>query len=46
MARSDSTPESELLRADARRLLKSANTGDTAAWESAVDDLCHLASRC
>ncbi|MCA1644297.1 MAG: J domain-containing protein [Chloroflexi bacterium] len=46
MARSDSTPESELLRADARRLLRSANSGDTAGWNSTVADLCHLASRC
>jgi hypothetical protein len=46
MARSDSTAESELLRAAARRLVRSANANDTAAWESTVDDLCHLAGRC
>jgi len=46
MARSDSTPESELLKADARRLVRSANSGDTATWDSTVADLCHLASRC
>jgi len=46
MARADSSPESELLRADARRLLRAANAGDNAGWDAAVDDLCHLASRC
>jgi hypothetical protein len=46
MARADSTPESELLRADARRLLRSASAGDAQAWESTVEDVCHLASRC
>jgi hypothetical protein len=46
MARSDSTPESELLRAHARRLVRSANSGDTAAWDATVADVCHLASRC
>lgn len=46
MARADSTPESELLRADARRLLRSASSGDTADWDLTVDDLCHLAGRC
>ncbi len=46
MARSDSTPESELLRADARRLLRSANADDTVGWDSTVADLCHLAGRC
>src|SRR5579859_1504883 len=46
MARSDSTPDSELLRADARRLLRSANADDPAGWDATVADLCHLASRC
>jgi hypothetical protein len=46
MARAGSTPDSERLRADAARLLRSAKSGDTAAWESTVADLCHLASRC
>jgi hypothetical protein len=46
MARADSTPESELLRADARRLLRSAATGDTEGWDAAVADVCHLAGRC
>jgi DnaJ-like protein len=46
MARSDSTPESELLRADARRLLRAANADDPAGWDATVADLCHLAGRC
>jgi hypothetical protein len=46
MARADSTAESELLRADARRLLRAANADDPAGWDSTVADLCHLASRC
>jgi curved DNA-binding protein CbpA len=46
MARADSTPESELLRADARRLLRAAAAGDTYAWEAAVADLCRLAGHC
>jgi DnaJ domain len=46
MARTDSTPESELLRADARHLVRSAAIGDTAGWDAAVADVCHLASRC
>ena len=46
MARADSSPESELLRADARRLLRAANADDPVGWDSTVADLCHLASRC
>ena len=46
MARADSSPESELLRADARRLLRAANADDPAGWDATVADLCHLASRC
>jgi hypothetical protein len=46
MARSDSSPESESLRADARRLLRAANASDNVGWDAAVADLCHLASRC
>jgi hypothetical protein len=46
MARADSTPESELLRADARRLLRSAAAGDTEGWNAAVAEVCHLAGRC
>jgi curved DNA-binding protein CbpA len=46
LSRSDSSPESELLRADGRRLLRSAGAGDKPAWDAAVDDVCHLAGRC
>jgi hypothetical protein len=46
LARSDSTPESELLRADGRRLLRSASAGDSDAWDATVADLCQLAGRC
>ena len=46
LSRSNSTPESELLRADGRRLLQSATAGDAAAWNDAVEDVCHLAGRC
>jgi len=46
LARTDSTPESELLRADGRRLLRSATSGDTEAWDAAVADVCALAGRC
>jgi hypothetical protein len=46
LQRSDSSPDSELLKADGRRLLRAAGSGDTAEWEAAVTDMCHLASRC
>jgi hypothetical protein len=46
LSRPNSTPESELLRADGRRLLQSASSGDAAAWNEAVADVCHLAGRC
>jgi curved DNA-binding protein CbpA len=46
MARADSTPESEMLRADARRLLRAAAAGDTEAWDAAVADVCQLAGHC
>jgi hypothetical protein len=46
LARSDSTPESELLRADGRRLVRSAGAGDTESWDATVADLCHLAGHC
>jgi hypothetical protein len=46
LARSDSTPESELLRADGRRLVRSAATGDTVAWDETVTEICQLAGRC
>jgi DnaJ domain len=46
MARSDSTPDSVRLQADARRLLRAANADDPASWDLAVADLCQLAGRC
>jgi hypothetical protein len=46
LARSDSTPESEELRADGRRLLRSASNGDTATWDDTVEHICQLAGRC
>ncbi len=46
LSRYNATPESELLRADGRRLLQSANAGDAAAWNAAVADVCRLAGQC
>ncbi len=46
LARSDSTPESEELRADGRRLLRSASAGDTVGWDDTVGHICQLAGRC
>jgi hypothetical protein len=46
LARTDSTPESELLRADGRRLLRSASAGDQDDWDATIADLCQLAGRC
>jgi len=46
LARSDSTPESEELRADGRRLLRSATQGDAEAWDATVNHICQLAGRC
>jgi curved DNA-binding protein CbpA len=46
LSRANSTPESELLRADGRRLVQSANAGDEVAWNAAVEDVCQLAGRC
>jgi curved DNA-binding protein CbpA len=46
LARSDSSPDSELLRADGRRLVRAATDGDNVAWDAAVTDVCHLAARC
>jgi hypothetical protein len=46
LARSDSTPESEELRADGRRLLRSASSGDTEGWDTTVGHICQLAGRC
>ena len=44
--RVDSSPESESLRASARQLRRAADQGDTASWDAAVDDVCHLAGHC
>jgi curved DNA-binding protein CbpA len=46
LARSDSTPESEELRADGRRLVRSMAQGDTEAWQNTVTHICQLAERC
>ena len=46
LARSDSTPESEELRADGRRLLRSASEGDGQTWDATVNHICQLAGRC
>jgi curved DNA-binding protein CbpA len=46
LARSDSTPESEELRADGRRLVRSMAQGDTATWQDTVTHICQLAGRC
>ena len=47
LSRSNSTPESELLRADGRRLLQSATPATCRrTWDAAVEDLCVLAGRC
>jgi hypothetical protein len=46
LARTDSAPEHEPLRADGRRLLRAASTDDPEAWTAAVTDLCQLAARC
>jgi hypothetical protein len=46
LARADSTPESELLRADGRKLVRAAATGDGDTWDETVQDLCRLAGQC
>jgi hypothetical protein len=46
LSRSDSSPESELLRADGRQLLRAGAAGDRVGWEATVNDVCHLAGRC
>jgi hypothetical protein len=46
LARYDSTPESELLAADGRRLLRAASSGNADLWDATVADLCRLAGRC
>jgi hypothetical protein len=44
--RVDSSPESEMLRASARQLRRAADSGDLAAWDEAVEDVCRLAGHC
>jgi hypothetical protein len=44
--RSDASPEGELLRAAARRLVQAGAAADEQAWEQAVNELCLLADRC
>jgi curved DNA-binding protein CbpA len=46
LERSISKTESELMRADGRRLLLAANSGDAVAWDQAVAHVCDLAGRC
>ncbi len=46
LQRSDSSPESEMLRADGRRLVRAANTEDIEAWNAVVQDVCQLAGHC
>lgn len=46
LARSDSTPESEELRADGRLLVRSATQGDAETWDATVNHICQLAGRC
>jgi hypothetical protein len=45
-SRSDSSPESELLRAEGRQLLRAGAAGDQAGWDATVNEVCHLAGRC
>jgi hypothetical protein len=45
-SRSDSSPESELLRAQGRQLLRAGAAGDQADWDATVNEVCHLAGRC
>jgi hypothetical protein len=46
ISRADPSPEGDTLRADGRRLLRAAQTNDSAAWAEVVTDLCRLAGRC
>lgn len=46
LARSDSTPQSEELRADGRRLVRAAQQGDNQTWDATVNHICQLAGRC
>jgi DnaJ-like protein len=44
--RSDGSPEGELLRAAARRLVQAGAASDVQSWEEAVTELCLLADHC
>ena len=46
VSRRDDSPESELLRADGRRLVRAAASDDVGLWNATVSDLCRLAGRC
>lgn len=46
LSRTDLSPESALLRADGRRLLRAGGTGDVEDWNSTTTDLCVLAGQC
>ena len=42
----DSSPEAEILRAVGRSLVRAGESGDQAAWDRAVLELCRLAEHC
>jgi hypothetical protein len=44
--RADGSPEGELLRAAARRLVQAGAAADEQSWDEAVTELCLLADRC
>jgi hypothetical protein len=44
--RYDGSPEGELLRAAARRLVQAGSASDTDSWEQAVAELCLLSDHC
>lgn len=44
--RYDGSPEGELLRAAARRLVQAGSASDTESWDQAVAELCLLADHC
>jgi hypothetical protein len=46
LSRTDSSPESALLRAAGRRLLRSAGADDVADWNATITDLCVMAGQC
>jgi hypothetical protein len=46
ISRADHTAEGDTLRMVGRHLLQSGTSGDAAAWDAAVAEICALASRC